>query len=100
MHNGLSILMPVADTRMVSDPPEEDGTIPEWDLADRLRKALRYSDLRVQELAAYLDVSRNTVSNWINGRVEPSVQSQRLWALRTGVPYSWLAGRRNPDNSE
>ena len=66
------------------------GQVPEWDLADRMRKALRTAHLGVQEMADYLDVSRNTVGTWINGRVDPSVQTLRLWALRTGVPYGWL----------
>lgn len=64
--------------------------IPQWDLADRLTKSLRVAGLSVQQMAEYLDVHRNTVSAWLNGRVEPSTQTQRLWALRTGVPYVWL----------
>lgn len=72
--------------------------IPAWDLADRLRKALREADLSVQEMADYLDVSRNTVSAWINGRTPPGVQSVRLWALRTGVPYEWLRTGASDDD--
>ena len=41
-------------------------------------------------MAEYLGVSRSTISNWINGRVVPSRQSLRLWALRTGAPFMWL----------
>jgi transcriptional regulator with XRE-family HTH domain len=65
-------------------------TVPEWDVADRLRKALRVAGIGVAEMADYLGVSRTSVSNWINGRVQPSVQTLRLWALRCGVPYPWL----------
>ena len=64
--------------------------IPEWDQADRMRKALRHAGVGVQELAAYLDVSRNTVGTWINGRVNPDTRTLRLVALRCGVPYEWL----------
>lgn len=64
----------------------------EWDLADRMRKSLRASDIGVQEMAEYLGVSRNTVSTWINGRITPSRQTVRLWALRTGADYDWLNG--------
>lgn len=81
----------------MSDQTAETGTIPEWDLADRFRKALRHAHLGVGDMATYLDVSRNTVSNWIHGHVQPSVQTQRLWALRTGVPYTWLARTPHPD---
>jgi transcriptional regulator with XRE-family HTH domain len=66
--------------------------IPEWDTADRMRKALREAGIGVQEIADYLGVARNTVSTWINGRIEPSTQTLRLWALRCGVPFEWLAG--------
>ena len=41
-------------------------------------------------MAEFLGVARNTVSTWINGRIEPSTQTKRLWALRTGVPFEWL----------
>lgn len=68
----------------------EGVPVPAWDLADRLRKSLRESGVGVQEMADYLEVSRNTVSAWINGRTPPSGQSIRLWALRTGLPYEWL----------
>lgn len=64
--------------------------VPAWDLADRLRKSLRVSGVGVQEMADFLEVSRNTVSAWVNGRTPPSSQSIRLWAARTGVPYDWL----------
>lgn len=67
------------------------ATVPEWDLADRMRKALRVSGVGVQEMADYLDVARNTVSTWINGRITPNKQTQRLWALRCGVSYEWIS---------
>lgn len=66
------------------------AVIPEWDQADRMRKALRDADMGVQQMADYLGVARNTVSTWINGRIEPSQQTLRLWAVRTGVSYEWL----------
>ena len=62
----------------------------EPDLADRMRKALRVSGVGAGEIAEYLGVARNTVSTWINGRIVPNTQTLRLWALRTGVPFSWL----------
>jgi transcriptional regulator with XRE-family HTH domain len=70
--------------------------VPSWDLADRMRKSLRHSGTGVQEMADYLGVARNTVSTWINGRIAPSAQTIRLWALRTGVPFEWLRGEDGP----
>lgn len=55
-----------------------------------MRMALRDAGVGVQEIADYLDVARNTVSRWINDRGEPSKQTMRLWAIRTGVPLVWL----------
>lgn len=70
--------------------------VPEWDLTDRLAKSLKVSGTSVQEMADYLDVHRNTVSAWINGRTPPSTQSLRLWALRTGFPFDWLRDGDQP----
>lgn len=64
--------------------------IPQWDLADRIAKSLRTANISVQEMADYLDVHRNTVGGWINGRIKPDVRTLRVWALRTGVNYDWL----------
>jgi transcriptional regulator with XRE-family HTH domain len=64
--------------------------VPEFDLADRMRKALRVAGIGVQEMASYLGVARNTVSTWINGKIAPSTQTIRLWAIRCDVPYEWL----------
>lgn len=70
---------------------KSDGIgVPEFDLADRLRKALRESKVSVQHMADFLEVDRSTVSTWINGRIRPSGQTVRLFAMRTGVDYEWL----------
>jgi DNA-binding transcriptional regulator YiaG len=77
-----------------SEPMSEmsNERIPEWDTADRMRKALRVASIEVRDMADYLGVSRSSVSNWINGRIRPSKQTMRLWALRCGVPMAWLTG--------
>ena len=72
--------------------------VPQWDLADRLRKSLREAGMGAQDMADYLEVSRNTVSAWMNGRTPPSTQSIRLWALRTGVPFAWLREGIEPED--
>jgi len=64
----------------------------EFDTADRMRKSLRVAGFTVHDMAEYLGVTRGTVSTWINGHVEPSVQTLMLWAMHTGVPYEWLTG--------
>jgi transcriptional regulator with XRE-family HTH domain len=71
---------------------EATARIPAWDTADRMRKALRDSGIGVQEIADYLGVSRGAVGTWINGRVVPSTQTLRLWAIRCAVSFEWLTG--------
>ena len=70
--------------------------VPEFDKADRLRKSLQHAGVGVQEMASYLDVSRGSISNWISGRVVPSKQTMRLWAIRCGVPLAWLETGQAP----
>lgn len=77
----------------MSEQPAYEGPpadIPIWDIADRMRKSLRHAGVTPGQMATYLGVGGNTVSTWINGRILPSVQTVRLWALRTGVPFEWL----------
>lgn len=64
--------------------------VPKWDMADRMRKSLRDAGIGVQDMADYLEISRNTVGNYINGHTPPPGPVLRLWAMRCGVPYEWL----------
>lgn len=65
--------------------------VPEWDLSDRLRKALRAANITQQDMADELEVSRVTVGNWINGHSDPKRPYLIAWAFRCGVPFDWLA---------
>lgn len=64
--------------------------LPDWDVADRLAKSLRHSDVSVGEMAVFLGVHRNSVSAWINGRTPVNERTLKLWAERTGWPLEWL----------
>lgn len=66
---------------------------------DRLRKSLQLADISSQEMADYLEVSRNTVSRWINDEREPNRSFVRLWALRTGVPLEWIETGNTPTDN-
>ena len=66
------------------------GAVPEWTRGDRMRKALEHAGVGVTGMADYMGVTRQAVGNWIAGRVKPSKQTMRLWAMRTGVPLVWL----------
>lgn len=62
----------------------------EFDMAIRMELARRRSGIEVQELAQRLEVSRNTVSNWINGHSTPREGDLKRFALAVGYPAEWL----------
>lgn len=66
------------------------NTIPQWTLSDRMAKSLRSAGMSNAEIAEVFGVHRNSVSGWINGRINPDTRTVRLWAVTTGVPYEWL----------
>jgi len=72
------------------------GWVPTWDLADRLTRSLRETDLGVSEIAAQLGVSRETVGRWTNGRVTPKRAALLAWASITGVDLHWLETGESP----
>jgi transcriptional regulator with XRE-family HTH domain len=67
------------------------GNVPEWDMTDRLRKSLREAGMTSGQMADYLGIARETISTWLNDKHKPSASHIKLWALRTGVPYEWIA---------
>jgi transcriptional regulator with XRE-family HTH domain len=70
--------------------------VPAWDITDAMNKSLKGMEhLTVQGIAHRLGVSRNTVGNWLNGRVQPDDRTLIAWAELTAVPYKWLIGVKN-----
>lgn len=72
--------------------------MPEWDLADRLSKALRTAHMTASEMALYLGVHRNSVSAWCNGRTPISGPALRAFAARTNVDFYWLRDGSLPND--
>ena len=62
----------------------------QFGLADRLAKSLHVAGMTNLDMAKVLEVSPNTVSNYINGNTQPRRLYLREWALKTGVPIEWL----------
>jgi len=60
----------------------------------RLQMALRHGGVSVQEMADELGMNRNSLSRWLNDRAVPRRVIVKQWALRTGVPYEWIATGR------
>lgn len=72
----------------------------EFDLADRLRKALRHADVSVEALSDDLGYSRKSVGNWLNGRAVPRRSVIVAWAFRCGVNPQWLETGEAPQPPE
>lgn len=69
--------------------------IPEWTFGDRLRKAREHAGLDQAAMAATLEVSSGSISNWETGRGLPRGGEVRLaqrWEEVTGVSAAWLLG--------
>lgn len=60
------------------------------DFADRLAHAQRRSGLSASEIADRIEVHRNTVASWLNGRNRPRFRDLRAFAMTTGYPVDWL----------
>ena len=67
-----------------------------WDTLDRLRKAMRVSGHTPGTLADALEVHRNTISNYLSGRVQADRRTLLAWAMATGVPAEWLIDGKTP----
>lgn len=81
-------------------PSHVDPRLLHFNRPDRLRKALEVSGVSATDMAAYLDITRFTVSRYINGKTEAPLQTVRLWALRTGVPFEWLQTGETPGGND
>lgn len=65
--------------------------VPEWTLGWRLQRALAHAGVTVGQIAGEMNVSRGTVSRWLNDRgAPPRPIYLKEWALRCGVPVTWL----------
>lgn len=62
-----------------------------WTLADRLRKSRMLADIEQGDIAERIGVARTTVSNWENGRSEPSATYFVRWSQEVEVSLEWLA---------
>lgn len=70
----------------------------EFDLSDRMRRAMRACGISRAEVAEELEVNPNSVSNWINGNTRPRRRDLRDFADLTGAPLEWLETGEPPTN--
>lgn len=84
---------------MSTNTDQHGPTVPEWTLGWRLQRALGHAGLTTEAIAQELEVSRSTVSRWMNDHGSaPRALYVKEWALRTGVPYVWLATGVEPSD--
>lgn len=68
------------------------ASIPTWTLGWRLKRALSWASVGAAEMGDHLGYSKAQISRYLNDKGEPPRDSVlRLWAIRCGVPYEWLA---------
>lgn len=84
LHNVMRTVLPMSMTTT------KEAGVPEWDLADRMRKALRAANIGVGEMAAELAMNRRGVTNYLSGRTVPRRPVLIAWAMKCGVPLGWL----------
>jgi transcriptional regulator with XRE-family HTH domain len=64
--------------------------VPEFTVADRLRKARETAGLDQSEFAARAEISRTTIINYEHGRRVPRAVYLRAWSIASGVDLRWL----------
>lgn len=74
----------------------ESGRVPQWTMADRLRKAREGKPLSQQELADLIGISRRSVSAYEGGDTPPRRPVLLSWALATNVSLVWLQSGESP----
>ena len=66
-----------------------EDRIPHLTLGWRMKMAL--GDMKVEDMAETLGVSRATLSRWMGDKGAPPKRAYLVqWALVTGVPLTWL----------
>ena len=79
----------------------DGGGVPEWTIADRIRKARETGDYSQADLASVTGLSRKTIGNYEGEQTHPSKAGIKLIAMATGVDRYWLlTGHANgPDGT-
>ena len=62
----------------------------QWNLLDRMHKALRLRGMKATTMAEALGVHRNTVNNYLSGKTPVDRRTLIAWAEITDVPLKWL----------
>lgn len=67
------------------------AVVPDWTLGWRLQRALDFAGVKAGDMAEELEVTRSTISRWMNDHgTPPRTIYVRQWAAVCGVPFEWL----------
>ena len=69
---------------------QEAGTVPEWSMGDRLRKARTQTGMSVDEFAVQCLISAKSVNNYEGDKVKQRPLVVEKWSRVTGVDLNWL----------
>ena len=72
------------------------GTVPNWTLSDRVRKAREHSGLKQVELADRVGMARTSLARIEQGKTEPRRTTLIAIAFATGVDLDWLQNGETP----
>lgn len=68
----------------------QTGVIPTLSRGQRLDIAMRYANLKPEDMAARMHCGATTIRNYISGRTQIDYPAMRLWADITGVDLDWI----------
>ena len=74
----------------------EAESIPQWTMADRLRKAREHAGLEQNDLAGRIGLSRGAISAYERAVTVPKRPVLLSISMATGVPLAWLETGMKP----
>lgn len=72
------------------------GQVPDWTIADRVRKAREFAGLKQLELAESVGMARTSLARIEQGKSEPRRPTLIAIAFATGVSLEWLEHGETP----
>jgi len=63
---------------------------PQFTMGHRMRLVLEDRGYSVQEAAEQLEVSRNTITNWLHGHTAPKRRDVKAWCAWLEITEEWL----------
>lgn len=72
------------------------GKVPNWTIADRVRKAREFSGLKQLDLAESVGMARTSLARIEQGKSEPRRTTLIAIAFATGVSLDWLEHGETP----